>query len=316
MISIHPRFAATPDVLFRDLSNIVQICMWLRDSAHFFITMELYRDCAPSEALCVLAEYLGELPENMRLFPFSSKGYLINGSLTHTSTSGVLEDHIRHRHKFVYEVLDHSIELFKTHTQLHVSWCHGDAAMTTTIVLPMFPKQASLNEVFEVVRDLLIKKGVLVPPKGARIRVLEIDNNVVRRTWPMTTPGVDVSHKVIRMEAVPEDQLAFPDNQLLWCHCSSEMFKPFAMRVHAGEKAADFRLRLAARLGISRKQISRTFILYRSVKGGTKLEAIDATAVVSSMDAFPAFLPQAHHDAYPNQQAPPWSVLPALRMYY
>ena len=133
----------------------------------------------------------------------------------------------RHHPQFVYEVLDHSVDLLRTHAQASVTWCHGDAAMRMTTVRPMCPKHGTLNDVYLAAREMLIKEGVAVPPVGARIRVLDIESNAVRRTWPLTTSGAEVwewhrgysnPSKRIRMEAVPDDQLAYTDNQVLWCH--------------------------------------------------------------------------------------------------
>jgi hypothetical protein len=172
--------------------------------------------------------------------------------------------------QFVYEVLNHSVDLLRTHAQASVTWCHGDAAMRMTTVRPMCPKHGTLNDVYLAAREMLIKEGVAVPPVGARIRVLDIEGSAVRRTWPLTASGTEVwewhrgysdPKKRIRMEAVPDDQLAYTDNQVLWCHFftrnasgypSAPFGAPFAMSVRAHETAAGFLERLAVRLGEAR----------------------------------------------------------------
>ena len=335
IIPIRPLFALAPDALLRNLTQIVLVKMQLRESQpQFVLTMELYRDRAPSAAVLALAEYLGEPSENMRLFPMNyQRQYLIDLNLTHETMSGTLEEHIRAQHQFVYEVLGHSVDLFKTHIQASVAWSHGDAAMTTTTVLPMCHKQGNLNDMYLAMREMLIKEGVTVPLEGARIRVLELEGNIVRRTWPLTTSGAEVwdwhqgysnPSKRIRMEAVPEDQLEYTDNQLLWCHsfnldCNGLAFQtsgaPFAMSVRAGETAANFRLRLAARLGESSETLAHSWRICRCV-GIERYEPIADDAVLQSLGRFPTFLPFWYHRMFQDQEgAPEWSDLPALGIH-
>ncbi len=336
VIPARPLFASSLVSMLGNLSKILPIKMELREmSPKFVLTMELYRDLAPSAAVLALAEYLGEPPQNMRLFPMNRNGnYLIDVALTHSTQSGMVEEHISNEPKFVYEVLDHSVELFATHIQASVAWNLGDAAMTTTTVLPMCHKLGTLNDVYLATREMLINEGVAVPPEGARIRVLELENNVVRRTWPLSTPGAEVwdwqrgysnPAKRIRMEAVTEDQLACTDQQLLWCHSfdlsasgrpSSPFGAPFAMSLREGETAADFRLRLAARLGESPETLAHSWRFCRLVEvpvGIERYEPIADDAVLQSLGGFPSFVPDTIHQQFQHQVgAPIWSTLPAL----
>jgi hypothetical protein len=124
---------------------------------------------------------------------------------------------------------------------------------------------------------------------------------------------------------VPEDQLECADNQLLWCHSfylhasdypSTPFGAPFAMSVRAGENAADFRLRLAARLGESPETLRHSWKMCRFV-GIEKYEPIADDAVLLSLGGFPAFVPYRYMLKFQNdeqawQGAPRWSDLPAL----
>lgn len=264
---------------------------------HFFI--DLYSNRSPDEAIVALAEYLGEPVTHARLFSMNmQRQYLLDRYLTHSDTAGTLAEHIQHHKMFVFEVLDHSVDLLKTHIQANVNYC--DDKLNLTVVRPMCPRDGDLNAVWAVVKEMLEKDGVAVPE--GPVRALDVESNCVVRVLPLDTPGAQVwdwaqgfsnPRKNIRMEVIPVEERDVAAEQLAWCHSAAPgaggsvvtFGVPFAIRFRDGETVADLRLRLAARLGENPEAVKRSWKLC-SVSG-YRYEALPEDAVLSEVRLTP-----------------------------
>ena len=262
------RFSLTPDSFLLSLCNIVRVKFEKRESNPVFcFHCDLYKDFPLCDAVIAVASFLQVPKENVRLFAVNQIGqYILNVYITHSNREGMLQSCIQYKPMFVFEVLDHPVDLLKTHVQANINYM--DSKFEITLVRPMCPKNGTMLDVVAAAKVMLAGQGILLGE--VPLRCVEIINGKVSRVIPLETLGAAVfdwgagfsSPQVfVRLEAIPEDELALNQgDKLIWLHSVSPSGAPrynqthgtpFSAVARAGEKVSDFKLQLAHRLGES-----------------------------------------------------------------
>jgi hypothetical protein len=272
-VTVRPLFCPAPDILLRTMFNVVSVKMEQRESSPVVsFQMELYRDRPVVEAVQALADHYGVPIDYVRMFQMNfQRQYMLDSSVTYSSV-GPLSNFTPNVAMFVFEVLDHSVDLLKTHMQANVTWC--DAKLGLTLLRPMCPKEGTLQDAFLAVREMLAAQGINVPA-SANYRVMDvIDGNIVKHVLPHDTScakvwdwihGFSNPRKYIRMELVPADEVE--SSKIVWCHsfnAHQHVFGvPFAASLLPNETAAEFKIRIGARLGESAEAVKRSWKLFQ-----------------------------------------------------